>query len=83
MGRPDPGWPARLCTMRLLWLLFRGGPAEIIEDGVSGFQIDPYHGEDAAETMADFFERCASDGSYWDTISQGIRLVHASELFLA
>lgn len=25
----------------------------------SGFHIDPYHGAEAAELMADFFERCA------------------------
>eukprot|EP00253_Pinus_taeda_P023093 PITA_23093 len=34
-----------------------GGPAEIIVDGVSGFHIDPYHGDNASECIADFFER--------------------------
>lgn len=34
-----------------------GGPAEIIEDRVSGFHIDPYHGAAAADIIADFFQR--------------------------
>ena len=51
---------------------FRGGPAEIIEHGISGFQIDPYHGEEAANTIVDFFERCADDTAHWDEISQGV-----------
>eukprot|EP00253_Pinus_taeda_P030912 PITA_30912 len=34
-----------------------GGPAEIIVNGVSGFHIDPYHGDNASECIADFFER--------------------------
>eukprot|EP00253_Pinus_taeda_P004650 PITA_04650 len=33
------------------------GPAEIIVDGVSGFHIDPYHGDNASECISDFFER--------------------------
>ncbi|MCA9773947.1 MAG: glycosyltransferase, partial [Myxococcales bacterium] len=47
-----------------------GGPLEIIEHGVSGFHIDPYNGEDAAERMADFFDRAAGDAAYWDQISR-------------
>ena len=39
----------------------RGGPAEIIKHGISGFHIDPYHGAEAAAAMADFFEACAKD----------------------
>jgi len=46
-----------------------GGPAEIIVDGVSGFHIDPYHGDCASECIADFFERCKTDPGYWDKIS--------------
>nr|AMN16537.1 sucrose synthase [Albuca bracteata] len=46
-----------------------GGPAEIIEHGVSGFHIDPYHPEQAASLMIDFFERCKKDPSYWNKIS--------------
>jgi len=46
-----------------------GGPAEIIVDGVSGFHIDPYHGDSASECIADFFEKCKIYPGYWDTIS--------------
>jgi hypothetical protein len=46
-----------------------GGPAEIIEHGVSGFHIDPYHPEQAANLMADFFDRCKQDPDHWVKIS--------------
>jgi sucrose synthase len=46
-----------------------GGPLEIIEEGISGFHIDPNHGEAASARMAEFFRRCRSEESYWDTIS--------------
>jgi sucrose synthase len=48
-----------------------GGPLEIIEDGVSGFHIDPNHGDRAAERMADFWQRCREEPEYWRRISQG------------
>ncbi|CAL9247927.1 unnamed protein product [Arabidopsis halleri] len=48
-----------------------GGPAEIIVHGKSGFHIDPYHGDQAAETLADFFTKCKHDPSHWDQISLG------------
>lgn len=48
-----------------------GGPAEIIVNGKSGFHIDPYHGDQAAEILVDFFEKCKEDPSHWDNISQG------------
>ncbi|KAJ0987469.1 hypothetical protein J5N97_005825 [Dioscorea zingiberensis] len=48
-----------------------GGPAEIIVNGVSGFHIDPYQGDKAAETLVYFFEKCKEDPNYWDKISQG------------
>lgn len=48
-----------------------GGPAEIIVDGVSGFHIDPYHPDQAAAKMADFFQKCKEDPSFWDKISAG------------
>ncbi|KAI3800923.1 hypothetical protein L1987_29023 [Smallanthus sonchifolius] len=48
-----------------------GGPAEIIEDGVSGFHIDPYHPDTAALKTADFFQKCKEDQSYWLKISEG------------
>ncbi|KAH8517308.1 hypothetical protein H0E87_005306 [Populus deltoides] len=46
-----------------------GGPAEIIEHGVSGFHMDPYYPDQAAASMADFFEKCRDDPSYWKKIS--------------
>lgn len=46
-----------------------GGPAEIIEHGVSGFHIDPYHPDQAATLLADFFQRCKEDPSHWNKIS--------------
>lgn len=48
-----------------------GGPMEIIEDGVSGFHIDPYHPDKAADLMVEFFQRCKKDPSCWEKISQG------------
>ncbi|XP_068664286.1 sucrose synthase 1-like [Aristolochia californica] len=48
-----------------------GGPAEIIVHGVSGFHIDPYQGDKAAELIVDFFEKCTKDPSYWCKISEG------------
>ncbi|MFQ5487944.1 MAG: sucrose synthase [Gammaproteobacteria bacterium] len=46
-----------------------GGPLEIIENGISGFHVEPNHGEQAAEIMADFFERAAREPQYWEEIS--------------
>jgi sucrose synthase len=48
-----------------------GGPLEIIEDGVSGFHIDPNHGEAAAVLMAEFFARCDEDPRHWEALSEG------------
>ena len=47
----------------------QGGPAEIIVDGVSGFHIDPSYGDDASNKIADFFEKCKVDATYWDKFS--------------
>ncbi|EFN59180.1 hypothetical protein CHLNCDRAFT_48488 [Chlorella variabilis] len=47
-----------------------GGPSEIIKHKKSGFHIDPYHGAESAELMADFFERCARESGYWNKISE-------------
>ncbi|KAM7256799.1 hypothetical protein ACFE04_012540 [Oxalis oulophora] len=47
----------------------KGGPAEIIVHGKSGFQIDPYHGDQAADIIADFFETCKKDPTYWNKLS--------------
>jgi sucrose synthase len=48
-----------------------GGPLEIIEEGISGFHIDPNHGADAAGKIAGFFARCRADPGYWDRLSLG------------
>jgi sucrose synthase len=48
-----------------------GGPLEIIEHGESGFHVDPNHGDRAADSMAEFFERCAESPEHWDRISLG------------
>lgn len=47
-----------------------GGPLEIIENGVSGFHVDPNHGELAADIIADFFETCGEDPDQWLRISK-------------
>jgi len=46
-----------------------GGPLEIIEDEISGFHIDPNHGEDAAERITAFLERAAENPDYWQQLS--------------
>ncbi|KAJ7972995.1 Sucrose synthase [Quillaja saponaria] len=46
-----------------------GGPAEIIEHGVSGFHIDPYHSDQASKLMVDFFQQCKEDPRQWNKIS--------------
>lgn len=48
-----------------------GGPAEIIVHGKSGYHIDPYHGDQAAELLVEFFEKSQKDPSHWDKISKG------------
>ncbi|MCP4337967.1 MAG: sucrose synthase [Desulfobulbaceae bacterium] len=48
-----------------------GGPLEIIEDGISGFHIDPNHGDASSETLLKFFQRCAGDKKYWQQIADG------------
>jgi sucrose synthase len=48
-----------------------GGPLEIIEDGVSGFHINPNHGTEAARHMAGFLARCKEDPAEWQRISTG------------
>jgi sucrose synthase len=48
-----------------------GGPLEIIEDGISGFHLDPNYGEQAAGRLAEFFEQCRNSPDYWERISAG------------
>ncbi len=53
-----------------------GGPLEIIEDGNSGFHIDPVNGEDSVKKVIDFFKKCKKDKEYWNKISKaGIKRV--------
>jgi sucrose synthase len=55
-----------------------GGPLEIIQDGVSGFHVDPNRGDLAAARIADFFEACAADPAHWTSISEaGVRRVES------
>ena len=46
-----------------------GGPSEIIEHQVSGYHIDPNHGDAAAELIADFLVRCNDEPTHWDRLS--------------
>lgn len=48
-----------------------GGPLEIIENGKSGFHIDPNHGEESAEKMAEFFAEAETNPQKWEMISEG------------
>lgn len=48
-----------------------GGPLEIIENGKSGFHIDPNHGTVTRKILLDFFRRCEEDPGYWQKISEG------------
>jgi sucrose synthase len=50
-----------------------GGPLEIIEPGLSGFHIDPNHGREAAELIADFFQKCKENPEHWNEISRNGR----------
>lgn len=47
-----------------------GGPLEIIQDGKSGFHIDPNQGEKSAEKISAFFDRCRDEPGYWENISR-------------
>ncbi len=64
-----------------------GGPFEIIEDGISGFHIDPNHGEQTARKMCDFFDRATKDENYWSQLSQGsldrVEAAYTWELYAA
>lgn len=54
-----------------------GGPAEIIVHAKSGFHIDPYHGDRAADLLVHFFDKCKTDPSHWHKISQGgLKRIH-------
>lgn len=46
-----------------------GGPSEIIEDGVSGFIINPNKGDECTAGMLSFIEKCEADPARWKYIS--------------
>lgn len=48
-----------------------GGPLEIIEEGVSGFHIDPNLGPRNADRIAVFLKDCRNDSQKWKEISSG------------
>ncbi len=48
-----------------------GGPLEIIEDGVSGFHIDPNHGDQSSDRMVTFLQECREDPTSWSRLSRG------------
>jgi len=55
-----------------------GGPLEIIEDGVSGFHIDPNHPGLSAAKLVAFFETCTRQQGYWEELATGgLRRVEA------
>ncbi|MFA9462012.1 sucrose synthase [Thiohalorhabdus methylotrophus] len=47
-----------------------GGPLEIIQHGHSGFHINPNHGQQSADIMADFLEQCVAEPGYWTQVSE-------------
>ncbi|KAK6261532.1 hypothetical protein QUC31_007348 [Theobroma cacao] len=47
----------------------KGGPAEIIVDGASGFHIDPNNGDKSSNIIADFFDKCRTDAEHWKRVS--------------
>ena len=47
-----------------------GGPLEIIQDGISGFHIDPTQGGEATQKMIDFFRRSETVPDTWESISR-------------
>jgi sucrose synthase len=57
----------------------KGGPAEIIIDGVSGFHIDPHNGDEASEKIANFFGKCKRNTNYWNAVSDaGLQRIYDS-----
>lgn len=48
-----------------------GGPLEIIENGTSGFHIDPNHGDISSNILVNFFQKCEANPGYWEEISDG------------
>lgn len=56
-----------------------GGPLEIIVNGVSGFHIDPNHGDASSQTLLRFFQRCEAEKDCWQKIAnRGIERVKSN-----
>ncbi len=47
-----------------------GGPLEIIENGKSGFHINPVEGNETAQKLIQFFKKCRTEKNYWNEISK-------------
>lgn len=55
-----------------------GGPAEIIEHGISGYHIDPYYPDEAAEQIVAFFEKCKNEPGLWNKVSEaGLQRIYS------
>ncbi|MHB1202750.1 MAG: glycosyltransferase, partial [Acidithiobacillus sp.] len=48
-----------------------GGPLEIIEDGISGFHIDPTDHQGTAERLIAFLEAAHAQPDAWEAVSRG------------
>ena len=48
-----------------------GGPMEIIENGISGFHIDPNNEDSIGRILVDFFTSSQKEPRYWEKIAQG------------
>lgn len=46
-----------------------GGPMEIIQEGKSGYHIDPTNGEEVTEKLIRFFDNCSQTPDFWKKIS--------------
>lgn len=56
-----------------------GGPVETIEDGITGFLINPTRPELISEPLTVFFTQCKKDSEYWKKISDaGIQRAQTS-----
>ncbi len=56
-----------------------GGPLEIIQDGISGFHIDPMHENETVKTILTFLRKCKEDEKHWLNISKkGIERVNST-----
>lgn len=60
-----------------------GGPAEIIENGVSGYHIDPYHPDEAGNVIAAFFEQYKTEPEVWSSVSEaGLQRIYSRSVLM-